>query len=265
MSYQNSANTLFRKFVSLGSSKILVLMLIGLNIINTETRVPEESCDRGFLHRRLYSDPRTSPTTPLQTHRCHGRRTLYPSGPLRAPSLRRLLRGGSDDVETRAAPNAPPDPALVRFTICGTELAVPISEINSPFHDAPTPLFAAAAEGEPEAIEALLAGGASPQATDADGDTPLTIAAFNGAPDAALASLVAHGAALGHRNRFGATPLHAAAAAGSAAAARALVRLGADPAAVDASGLTPRAMAEGCGHAGEILDALSPAAPPPPP
>jgi ankyrin repeat protein len=176
-----------------------------------------------------------------------------------------MLRGGCGAEDVRAPLNASASPALVRFTIGGTELTVPVSEINAPFHDAPTPLFAAAAEGEVGAIEALLAGGADPRATDADGDTPLTIAAFNGAPDAALASLVAHGAALAHRNRFGATPLHAAAAAGSAAAARALVRLGADVAAVDASGLTARAMAEGCDHEGEILDALAPAGPAPPP
>ena len=173
-----------------------------------------------------------------------------------------MLRGGCGAEDVRAPLNAS---ALVRFTIGGTELTVPASEITAPVHDAPTPLFAAAAEGEVGAIEALLAGGADPQATDADGDTPLTIAAFNGASDAALASLVAHGAALAHRNRFGATPLHAAAAAGSAAAARALVRLGADVAAVDASRLTARAMAEGCDHGGEILDALAPAGPAPPP
>ena len=177
-----------------------------------------------------------------------------------------MLRGGCGVDDACAALKAPPTTTLVRFTIGGTELTVPVSEINAPFHDAPTPLFAAAAEGEVGAIEALLAAGADPQATDADGDTPLTIAAFNGAPDAALAALVARGAALAHRNRFGATPLHAAAAAGSAAAARALVRLGADTAAVDASGLTARAMAEGCDHQGEILDVLAsgPAGPAPP-
>ena len=91
--------------------------------------------------------------------------------------------------------------------------------------------------------------------TDSDGDTPVTIAAFNGC-DRAIACLVNNGASVASRNRFGATPLHAAAAGGHVEAARVLVELGADRGAVDTQGFTPREMAAGCGHGGELLDVL---------
>ncbi len=116
-------------------------------------------------------------------------------------------------------------------------------------------LFAAAAEGEVVGLEALLAAGASLHVTDGDGDTAVTVAAFNGR-DRAIACLVAHGASVATRNRFGCTPLHAAAAGGWVDAARELVRLGADRGAKDRTGLTARDMAAGCGHDGELLHVL---------
>jgi hypothetical protein len=154
------------------------------------------------------------------------------------------LRGGQDD---------PKD--VVHFMLDGTDIYLPITEVNLPFQDAPTPLFAAAAEGEVVGLEALLAAGASLHVTDGDGDTAVTVAAFNGR-DRAIACLVAHGASVATRNRFGCTPLHAAAAGGWVDAARELVRLGADRGAKDRTGLTARDMAAGCGHDGELLHVL---------
>ena len=173
--------------------------------------------------------------------------------------LKQNLRGG----KIRPSRSSQCSEECVRFTLDGIAVSLPLSAVNSPYRDAPTPLFAAAAEGCVEGVEALLAAGASTQVTDENGDTALTVAAYNGCA-AAVACLASHGASIDHRNRFGATPLHAAAAGGCAEAAQVLVGLGADCGAADDAGLTAREMAAGCGHGGELLAVLGssrPAAP----
>lgn len=99
-----------------------------------------------------------------------------------------------------------------------------------------TPRGAAAREDDPEAVLALLGGDALlVNETDARGRTALSEAAFQGLPRVAEA-LVTRGASLDARDERGATPLHRASDAQTIAA---LVRLGAPIDARDQGGATP--------------------------
>ncbi|MGY5125471.1 ankyrin repeat domain-containing protein [Streptomyces nigrescens] len=105
------------------------------------------------------------------------------------------------------------------------------------------PLCAAACWGHEEVVRALLAHGADPDLREDDGTTytPLMWAASNG--HHRTAQLLLEGQAdpdAGHRDR---TPLMAAAARGSIAVVRALLRHGATPQLTDAQGRTAWHMA----------------------
>ena len=89
-----------------------------------------------------------------------------------------------------------------------------------------TPLMAAASWGEPEAIRALVEGGADTSAQDDGGDTALHEAARADEVEA-LMTLLDLGAEKDPRNKLGATPLHLASHKGNNAATKALIRGGA--------------------------------------
>jgi len=86
-----------------------------------------------------------------------------------------------------------------------------------------------------------------PPMTWPQGTTPLMTAAAQGRPDL-LEDLLARGYPVDDRDDLGGTALHHAALAGDAGAAWRLLDAGADPAAVDAHGRTPGALAAGAGH-----------------
>ena len=100
-----------------------------------------------------------------------------------------------------------------------------------------TPLIAATRDswhGRPEAVMTLLANGADPRATDADGNTPLHHAARSSDPG--VAALLRDAAAeLDVRNHDGITPLGVACASGNWRLARFLLERGAKPELADAS------------------------------
>ena len=89
-------------------------------------------------------------------------------------------------------------------------------------------LLHAAGAGDHTQVEALLKGGADPDAPRADGQTPLLKAAACGHA-MVLQQLLAAGAAVDKCSRCGCTALLLAAEKGQAAVLRALVKAGADP------------------------------------
>jgi uncharacterized protein len=121
---------------------------------------------------------------------------------------------------------------------------------------APLDLFEAAAAGEIERVERLLAGAGHPASIDAysaDGWTPLHLAAFFGHTKIAEA-LLARGADVVARSRNGNgnTPLHAALAGNHKFVAGLLLGSGADVNAADAAGWRPLHLAA----ANNNLDAI---------
>ncbi|CAI5951206.1 unnamed protein product [Closterium sp. NIES-65] len=90
-----------------------------------------------------------------------------------------------------------------------------------------TPLLAAADSGFASCVQLLLEAGAHPDARDKVGVTPLIAAAYNGHKEA-LSALVRHGAAVDARSHGGVTPLIAAAEGRHACCIRLLVQAGAD-------------------------------------
>ncbi len=101
-------------------------------------------------------------------------------------------------------------------------------------------LIAAAKQGDADAVQALLAGGADPNPARGDGMTALHMAALEGHADV-VASLLKAGAEVGATTRIGAyTPLHLASQGGHGAVVRALLEKGADATlATTNSGTTP--------------------------
>ena len=89
-------------------------------------------------------------------------------------------------------------------------------------------LMGAARQGDAEAVQTLLAGGADPSQAQGDGMTALHTAALEGHGDV-VDVLLAAGAEVGATTRIGAyTPLHLASQAGHGAVVRSLLERGAD-------------------------------------
>ena len=144
-----------------------------------------------------------------------------------------------------------------------------------------TPLMLAAARGRCAVVDALLSGGAAPDATDANGRSAMHHAALgncggvvgperhahgaaNDANDgppwtSVIARLTAGGARVNARDDTGATPLHVAASRGHHVVACALLAVGADPTVVDARRRAPLdvAFASGVAPLIRMLDAES--------
>ena len=113
-----------------------------------------------------------------------------------------------------------------------------------------TALHLAAHFGQREAVEALLAAGASVHACSHNSmqNTPLHAAMPGGKPEV-VEALLAGGAEVNARQEGGFTALHEAALQGSAPLVRLLLARGADPALASAGGKTARDFAVEQGHA----------------
>jgi type II secretory pathway predicted ATPase ExeA len=105
--------------------------------------------------------------------------------------------------------------------------------------------------GDLRGVQALLADGASPEARDSGGFTPLMFAAIHGNP-AMLDALIAGGARVNVQNRAGLTPLMLAAINNHTAVLRALIDHGADMSARTRAGWTALTYAAWRGHAGIV-------------
>jgi ankyrin repeat protein len=105
------------------------------------------------------------------------------------------------------------------------------------------PLFVAAWQGDPEAVDILLRSGADVTLRDSYGCAVLHFAALakamNDAAYDIVERLVAAGADIGAVGESGLAPLHVAALNGQRHAAEALLDAGADPDARDLRGFTP--------------------------
>ena len=115
------------------------------------------------------------------------------------------------------------------------------SDVSARTEDGYTPLHHAARESDdPEVVDELLAASADPDPRDHDGDTPLSLAAFQvSSRTAVVESLLAAGANPRTRTERVRTPLHYAAAVWKAPEIAALLAAGAKPMARDARGRTP--------------------------
>lgn len=105
-----------------------------------------------------------------------------------------------------------------------------------------TPLHLAAALGHAEVCGILCDNRADVTASDRAGNTPLHLAAASSAPDAVALLSVRGTAAINKENYAGATPLCVAVRAGSAQSVRALLKAGANAAAVVGMGGTPEVL-----------------------
>jgi uncharacterized protein len=110
-----------------------------------------------------------------------------------------------------------------------------------------TPLSRAAKAGEAELIELFLEHGAAIDARDLDGSTALFLAAEADRP-AAVETLIAHGANVNLPGRSGITPVAAAAFMGSEPLVHVLLDKGADANTVDGTGKTAICYAAGRGY-----------------
>ena len=102
-----------------------------------------------------------------------------------------------------------------------------------------TALHAAAATDRLDAVAVLLAAGADPRGTDANGRTPLHLAVIEASPGMVTRLIDAAPDAVGLVDDIGRTPLHDAAVRRDPDVVRLLVSAGADPDARDASGSRP--------------------------
>jgi ankyrin repeat protein len=174
---------------------------------------------------------------------------VAPAGPVKAlePALYEAARGGRVEralelIDAGADPHALP-PAGDRDQRSLAVLAAVLPDLrllralisrgvalNQP-HAGMTPLLAATRDswhGRPDAVMTLLANGADPRATDADGNTPLHLAARSSDPGVA-ALLLDAAAELEALNGEGMSPLGIACAAGNWRLARFLLERGARP------------------------------------
>jgi thiol-disulfide isomerase/thioredoxin len=121
------------------------------------------------------------------------------------------------------------------------------ADISSKDANGMTPLHMAAAKGQRDDVERLLASGADVNAKAKDGATPLHWAVYNGHKDI-TELLLANKAPVNARGRDGYTPLHWAAARGFKEIAELLLNHQADVNAKDNKGETPLQLAQSKNH-----------------
>lgn len=131
--------------------------------------------------------------------------------------------------------------------------------MNAETTDCSTALFRAVERGEMTQAVRLLATGADPNGLNAQGSTPLMVAAL-GTNVALVHALVAAGADIDRRAADGSTALMKSALWGCVKVVVALLQLGADPTLTDAEGWTAARIARARGHVGiaELLDEWQP-------
>ena len=161
-----------------------------------------------------------------------------------------LAAGASLETADNGGRTALAQAALLGRAGCLTALLAAGANPEAADASGDTALVIAACLGQAACLEALLAAGASTEVTANSGDTALIIAASNGLVPC-LEALLAGGASMDAVNqRAGMSALHCAVTVHQPAAVRCLVAAGADLAARDAQGRTPRELAEALGKPG---------------
>jgi ankyrin repeat protein len=138
------------------------------------------------------------------------------------------LDGGFAAWQRAHAGTAPPalSPRLARWL---QQHGYPCDDLEAVAEHGMTPLMRASKAGEAEMVFELLQAGASPDATNVDGNNALWLGCV-GENLEVLGVLIRAGAALDHQNDNGATCLMYAASTGKHAVLDALLAAGADPA-----------------------------------
>jgi type II secretory pathway predicted ATPase ExeA len=139
-----------------------------------------------------------------------------------------------------AAPMLPP----MRPRAVSTPSVAPVAKSDPGKDEA---LLRRAEYGDLKAVQALLLGGASPEARDPAGFTPLMLAVIHGHP-AIVNALIAGGGRVNVQNRAGLTPLMLAAINNHSGMLRALIDHGADVNARTLAGWTPLTYGAWRGH-----------------
>ncbi len=177
------------------------------------------------------------------------------------PLMAALYRGHHAVVSALVDAGAPVDifaaAATGRLDALEAELTANPSAVGLIAYDGWTPLHLAAFFGQTAAVERLLDAGADTSAVSSNSlrNTPLHAAVAGGHGETSLL-LVERGAPVSVADAGGHTPLHIAAEAGAVPVVRALLDRGADPHAVDAEDRTPLARAAARNH-NEVIDVIN--------
>lgn len=150
---------------------------------------------------------------------------------LRAQLLQALQRSGAAARVEQLLAESPVSVALSRAALRAL--------LDAPDDEGRALLHHATVGGDAGCVRALLAHGAAPAVRDADGDTPLHLAALEGNAEAAAALVKRDGGAVHIINASRATPLHYAASGGDANTMLVLLTAGAARDARDSEGETP--------------------------
>ena len=152
-----------------------------------------------------------------------------------------------------------PCPALLGLLLLGLAGCTgnePPGAENAAVEYQPGNLLEAVLLGDRTAVDRFLAASADPNATEADGTTPLMRAVHGGFPEIA-ARLIAADANVSAANRYGVTALYLAARAGDAASTRALLAAGASANTALPEGETALMTASKAGHAAVVRTLLT--------